>query len=164
MSFTHLENCEGCESEGINYFILGMMSSPFIGPFPNMFDGSPILTFLPSFLLHILLSAVPAICTPREVSQLDVSYVKNWVKKEMAPDQSKMHAISSTRSKSAVISRNIYYVPVSVIETFLLLATDHLFVHWLDSEVRVFHKCKWIQADCLFFRLIVILFILKRHK
>lgn len=58
--------------------------------------------FLPSLLLHILLSAVPAICTPKELSQLDVNYVENWGKKEMAPDQNKMHAIISTRPKSAV--------------------------------------------------------------
>lgn len=83
----------------------------------------------------------------------------------MPPDQSKMHPVSSARSKSAVavtklpffffwrglfvslfcllfiltwifsrsinakgISKSIYYVPTSVIESFLWLSTGHLFV------------------------------------
>ena len=49
VQFLYLENYEGQKSEGI-CFIWRMMSSPFIGPLPAVFDGSPILAvFFPLF-------------------------------------------------------------------------------------------------------------------
>lgn len=67
--------------------------------------------FLPSLLLHILLSAVPTICTPREVSQLDVSCMENWGKKEMAPDLNKiMPSVLQDLSLLSQLQRNFYFV------------------------------------------------------
>lgn len=93
----------------MNCFLMGMISSPFLGPFPNAFGTRPILTVF-----------FPAFCSTFYCQQSQPSAPQGksaWCqlcgksrKKEMAPDSNKTPSVLQDLSLLSQLQRNFYFV------------------------------------------------------
>lgn len=113
-----LRTWDGHHSEAMNCFMLGMISSPFLGPFPNAFAwNSNAMVQDPSWLFssqpfapHFIVSS-PNHLHPKGSKSAWCQLYGELRKKEMAPDLNKiMPSVLQDLSLLSQLQRNFYFV------------------------------------------------------